>query len=293
MIRRGVFTLFLVIVAGIILPAAAQPGLDTAWRRGGYLSTNLNQISLSSWAAGGENAVGFDFQAGYFANFQRDRHLWNNRLDVAYGLNWTKSDGTKKTNDRLYLSSLYGYELTRNLYLSGLFSFQTQFAKGYNYNMDPKVYISRFMSPGYLLMGAGLTWTPKPWFLATLAPATWRGTFVTSDVLSDEGQFGVDPGKHFRSEFGANLRMEVQYEFLKNMTVFSRLSLYSNYLDKPQNIDVEWDVQLSMSINKWFATTVTTNLIYDNDTKILQKDGSRGPRVQFKEALAVGFQFTF
>ena len=83
------------------------------------------------------------------------------------------------------------------------------------------------------------------------------------------------------------------FEFLKNMTVFSRLNLYSNYLKDPQNVDISWDVQLNMAINQWFSCNITTNMIYDNDTKILQKDGTKGPRLQFKEALAVGFQVTF
>lgn len=293
MIRKGIYTLFLVIVTGIILPAIAQPGMDTTWKRGGSLGINLNQVSLSNWAAGGDNAVGFNLQFNYFANYRKARHLWNNQLELDYGLNKTKSDGTKKTNDKIYLSSVYGYELVKNLYLSGLMTFQTQFAKGYDYSTDPRTYISRFMSPGYLLVGAGLTWTPKTWFTATLSPATWRGTFVNSDILSDEGQFGVTPGKHLFSEFGANLRMEARYEFLKNMTIFSRLSLYSNYLKKPQNVDVNWDVQLNMAINKWFTALVTTSMIYDDDTKILQKDGSKGARLQFKEALGIGFQVTF
>lgn len=293
MIRKGIYTLFLVIVTGIILPAIAQPGMDTTWKRGGSLGINLNQVSLSNWAAGGDNAVGFNLQFNYFANYRKARHLWNNQLELDYGLNKTKSDGTKKTNDKIYLSSVYGYELVKNLYLSGLMTFQTQFAKGYDYSTAPRTYISRFMSPGYLLVGAGLTWTPKTWFTATLSPATWRGTFVNSDILSDEGQFGVTPGKHLFSEFGANLRMEARYEFLKNMTIFSRLSLYSNYLKKPQNVDVNWDVQLNMAINKWFTALVTTSMIYDDDTKILQKDGSKGARLQFKEALGIGFQVTF
>ncbi len=293
MIRKGIYALILVIASGILFPAFAQPGLDTTWKRGGNMGINLNQVSLSSWAAGGDNTVGLNLQFSYFADYKKLRHLLHNRLELDYGLNKTKSDGTKKTNDKIYLSSIYGYELRKHLYLSGLLTFQTQFAIGYDYNTDPRTYISRFMSPGYLLLGAGLTWTIRPWFTATLTPATWRGTFVTSKILSDEGQFGVSPGNHFFSDFVANLRMEARYEFLKNMTIFSRLSFYSNYLKDPQNIDITWDVQLVMTINNWFATTLTTNMIYDNDTKITQKDGTKGPRLQFKEALSVGFNFTF
>ena len=74
---------------------------------------------------------------------------------------------------------------------------------------------------------------------------------------------------------------------------YSRLDLYSDYLHKPLNIDVNWEVQVNMIINKWFSTTLTTNLMYDDDVKIAQKDGTKGSRVQFKEILGVGVQFNF
>lgn len=100
--------------------AFAQPGRDTSWTRGGLIGINLSQISLSNWAAGGDNAVGFNLNFNYKLDFKRNRHLWQNRLEMAYGLNKTKSEGTKKTNDNLYLSSIYGYQLKKSLYLSGL-----------------------------------------------------------------------------------------------------------------------------------------------------------------------------
>lgn len=280
-------------LGGFVMPAKAQPGTNPYWKKGGSASLNLNQVSLSNWAAGGDNAIGFNAQVNYFIDYKKNKHLWSTNLNLEYGLNRTKSDGTKKSNDKIYLSSKYGYELAKTLYFSALVTFQSQFAKGYDYGVDPHTYISDFMSPGYLLAGVGLTWTPRTWISATFTPAAWRGTFVTSDELSDAGQFGVDPGKHHRTEFGANLLIEARYEFLKNMTIGTKAAFYSNYLDKPQNIDVNWDVQLSMQINKWFATTVTTSMIYDDDTKILQNDGRKIAKLQFKEALAVGVQFVF
>ena len=149
------------------------------------------------------------------------------------------------------------------------------------------------MAPGYLMIGTGVTWSPNKIFTATFTPASWRGTIVADSRLADEGAFGVDKGKHLLSEFGANLKAEVNYEFLPNMKVYSRLELYSNYLEDPQNVDVRWEVQLNMAINKWFSTTLSTNLLYDNDVKIAQKDGTAGPRVQFKEVLGVGLQINF
>ena len=48
-----------------------------------------------------------------------------------------------------------------------------------------------------------------------------------------------------------------------------------------------------MKINKWFAANLNLNLIYDDDTKILQKDGRQGARIQVKEALGIGLQAAF
>ena len=76
-------------------------------------------------------------------------------------------------------------------------TFQTQFAKGYDYNVDPDVFISRFMSPGYLTTGLGLTWNPKNWITATFSAISWRGTFVSSKILSDEGHSVLIPASIF------------------------------------------------------------------------------------------------
>ena len=263
------------------------------WTREGNLGLKLTQVSLTNWAAGGDNSVAFDFQGAYQANYKKGKHLWNNRLELAYGLNRTGEDGTKKANDKIYLNSNYGYSIAKSWYASAFATFQTQFSPGYDYSISKDISVSEFMSPAYLTTGLGFTYESNKIFTVVLSPASWRGTFVLNDRLSDEGAYGVDPGKHLLSSFGANLKGEVRYEFMKNMTVYSRLYLYSDYLHKPQNIDVNWEVQINMAINKWFSTTLTTNLVYDDDVKIAQKDGTKGPRVQFKEILGVGLQFNF
>lgn len=290
---KSIFLLLLMALSSWATQASNHISRDSSWTYGGNTGLNLNQVSLSNWAAGGENAIGFDILFNYSADYKKNKHLWQNRLEMAYGLNQTESNGTKKTNDKLYYSSTYGYEMVKTLYLSALLNFNTQFAKGYDYKTDPRTYISRFMSPGYITTGLGLTWNPKTWVTATLSAISWRGTFVDSKILSAEGAFGVEPGNHLFSEMGGNLKVEMKYEFLKNMTLYSRVDLFSNYLEDPQNVDVRWDVQINMTVNKWFSANITTNMIYDNDTKIVQEDGRKGPRLQFKESLGIGFQLTF
>lgn len=271
----------------------AKVSKDSIWTTSGNVGLKFTQVSLTNWATGGNNAIAFDMQGAYQADLKKGKHIWNNRIELAYGLNKNKGEGTQKTNDKIYLNTNYGYELYKKLYFSALLNFQSQFSPGYDYSVNKNISISEFMAPGYLMVGPGISWIPNKYFTATLSPISWRGTFVLNNRLSNEGAYGVTPGKKVFSQWGANLKLEGKYEFLKNMTIYSRADFFSDYTHNPQNIDVNWEIQLNMNINKWFSTTLTTNLVYDDDIKILQPDGSKGPRVQFKEVLGVGVQFNF
>ena len=116
--------------------AAAQEISDTTWTGKGVAGLNLSQVSLSNWAAGGDGSVAFDVLLNYDLVYRRERHLWQNRLELAYGLNNTSSNGMRKTNDKIYLSSVYGYRIARAWYASALLNFNTQFANGYDYNLS-------------------------------------------------------------------------------------------------------------------------------------------------------------
>ena len=292
MILRRLLFILTLLVSGMYF-LSAKISKDSCWTTEGYAGVKLSQASFSNWATGGNNALAFDLQGTYQADYKQGKHLWKNRIELGYGLTNTKGEGSKKTSDKIYLNTNYGYEIHKNLYVSALANFLSQFAKGYDYSVSRDIFVSKFMAPAYLMTGVGLTWTPKKYFTAVFTPVTWRGTFVSDKRLSDEGAFGVKPGKKLLSEFGANLKLECNYEFMKNMTVYSRLDLYSDYLRKPQNVDVNWEIQLNMVINKWFSATLTTNLVYDDDILILQKDGSKTQRVQFKELLGIGLQYNF
>jgi hypothetical protein len=264
------------------------------WHRQGAFSLSASQVSLSNWAAGGDNTVAGNAALTYSLDYEHDRHLWMNRLELGYGLSKTDTWGTRKTTDRIYLNSLYGYKMVEHWYGSFFVNFQSQFAKGFNYGVSRTDYISKFLAPGYLSLGPGVTWIPKKWFMAFLSPATWRGTFVCDDYLSALGAYGVKPGKRLHSEFGADLKLVARLNPLPGMSVYSRLDLYSNYLHKPQNIDVTWDTIVTMAFNKWLSASLTLNMIYDDDVRFVWKPGGRPvPKIQFKEVLGLGFLAAF
>ena len=47
---------------------------------------NFNQIGLTNWAAGGENAFSSQLLTGFFANYKKDKVTWDNYLIANYGL---------------------------------------------------------------------------------------------------------------------------------------------------------------------------------------------------------------
>ena len=43
------------------------------------------------------------------------------------------------------------------------------------------------------------------------------------------------------------------------------MNLYSNYLENPQNVDIDYQMNLVMKINKYFSTNVSFQAIYDDN----------------------------
>lgn len=280
------------------------------WKKGGVFNINLAQTSLTNWAAGGEPSVALNGIFAVFANLKKGKSTWDNSLDLGYGiLSQGKKDlrVTKKTDDKIDFVSKYGRQAVKNLYYAALVNFRTQMAPGWNYEATPKAKISDFFAPAYLLTAAGLDYKPNAYFSAFLAPLTGKFTFVTDKTLSDAGAFGVTPGETVKSELGGYLRViysknDFAGEFMKNVSFTTKLDLFSNYADNPQNIDVNWETLIAMKVNKYIGVSLNTILLYDDNIKVpFDKNGddvidageSVGSKVQFKEIFGVGFSYKF
>ena len=267
---------------------------DTAhkdgWKTGGLFTLNLAQGSLSNWQGGGDkssfSAVGF---VNLFAAWREGKHVWNNTLDLGYGYINTTSLGARKSDDRIDLLSKYGYEISKNLYASALFNFRSQFAAGYAYASDPngvetKNLTSEFMAPGYMLISLGLDYKPQPYLSVFASPFTERWVFVANDLLSSQGAYGVDTGATSRNEFGAFLSTEFNKDIMTNVSLKSRLDLFSNYKNRPGNIDIFWTNVLAMKINKSLTANVALDLLYDDNAIA---------RMQIRQLLGIGFSAKF
>jgi hypothetical protein len=290
--------LFLALLSAGPLSANAQN--DTIWRKGGLLSLAFNQVSLSNWSAGGDNSIGGSAMANVFAKMKKGKWSWDNNLELAFGaakvgdLDWRNSD------DKIDLNSKVGHEMGKNIYLTYLFGFKTQFTEGFDYPNDTtKVRISNFMTPAYILNALGFDWKPNESLSLFLSPLTAKTTLVQDQTLVDANAaadiplFGVDPGKKSRNEFGAYFQGRFSKKLMENVLFATRLELFSNYAHDPQNVDVNWEVLLSLKVNKYISVLVNTQLLYDNDVFIPKSDANQppGPGTQFKESLGIGFSY--
>ena len=277
----------------------AQDAENKNWTHGGFIGLNVSQSHFSNWTAGGQDNVNGLGTFKYNMNYLKGKSKWDNTLDLALGYSYFDLDMKPlKTDDRINLSSLYGYDVVKDeLFVTANLNFQSQFTNGYDYKNDSTNRISAFLAPAYLTVGVGAQYVPTKWFSLNLAPASGRLTIVNDKTLSEAGAFGVTPGKMFRMELGAQLTANINYEIFKNVVFTSKLIVFYDYmqtrdlnaLDKKYGcrLDFDWDNALVMKVNSWLNCNVTARLVYDEDIKPIEGESF----LQFKEVLSIGLSY--
>tara|TARA_B100000508_G_scaffold141091_1_gene146329 strand:- start:65001 stop:65957 length:957 start_codon:yes stop_codon:yes gene_type:complete len=302
--------LTLVFVAALIsYGAQGQESTDekptdppSGWKLKSVFSLNITQSSFTNWAAGGRNNVsGLGFINAQ-ANYSKDRIKWSNQLSAGLGGVQYFDDDLQKTDDVLDVQSTFSYGLKDPWFLSILGGFRTQFIDGFA-SPEDSLASSTFMAPGYLNLSIGIEYIPNDNLKIMASPLSGKFTFVQDQRLANAGAFGVEPavldvngliltpGENSRAEFGSYLRIIYNKELMENINLSSRLEFFSNYMNNPQNIDVNGEVILDFKVNKWFSANLQMNLIYDDDIDITDRFGNVGPRTQFKQVIGLGIAY--
>lgn len=262
------------------------------WTTKGNVSFLFNQSSFSNWIAGGENNISGNFGVNYDFNYKSDDLSWDNKLIASYGLVQTKnSEFEKKTDDRLEFNSLAGKKAGGYWFYSAFVNFRTQFTKGFEYTNAEGVEVrnenTNFMSPGYLTFGPGMMWKKSDNLKFNLAPLSSKMTFVSKELrqkFAGADYFGVDEGKTIRYELGFYAAGYYKFNLFENVSAENIVSLYSNYLEDPQNVDLDYQLNLVMTINKFLSTNVSFQTIYDDNA-------FRG--FQVRQVLGLGVNYNF
>lgn len=289
-----------------------SPKIDTckSWDIGGFVNVSFSQSSFSYWAAGGVNSLGLTSIVSVHANYHKKNKVsWLNDLELGYGFQKSGEMPVQKTIDQIEATSSIGYQAFDHTSATFLANFITQFQPGYS-NAGDSVEISNFMSPGYLVLAAGLNYKPDKALSIFLSPIAARFVFVENQVLADQGDYGVEPavynnsgmltqhGKKELTEVGAYFKGGYIKDLVKNISLSTTLELFSNYLKNPQDIVVNWTGMLNLKVTKYISASIQTQLIYDNNTllPVYNEEGvliGKGPRTQFKDVLGIGLAYKF
>ncbi len=261
------------------------------WKRGGLLSLNLAQGSLSNWAAGGDNfSLTVNGYFNYFFFYKKDRHSWDNNLDVNLGYVQSTSLGGRKNDDRFDYLSKYGYKMDSvgKWYISALFNFRSQFFDGFTYSNNVGTLASAFLSPAYVILSVGFDYKPTQNLSVFLSPLTSRSTFITNNELASKGIYGIPAGKHGINEIGTFATVNYNNTIAKNINYKGRMDLFSNYQSHPENIDIFMTNLFSFKINRFFSATYSLDLIYDDNIRLFGPNKT-SPGLQTKSLIGIGF----
>lgn len=260
----------------------AQDTLNIGWKKGGNFTFLFNQSAFNNeWAAGGTSQMAGNINANYDFNYKTENLIWDNKIIVAYGLTKEKDADATKTDDRLEFTSLLGKKAKGNWFYSAFFNFKTQMDSGFD---KTGVKTSHFFSPAYFQLGPGMLWKKHENFKVNIAPLTSRLIVVHGHFTEFGDAYGVEKGKTSRYELGAALNAYYKVNLMSNISMENILNLYSNYLDKPQNVDIDYQMNLVMKVNKYISTNLSFQAIYDDNTI---------GAFQIREVFGLGFNATF
>lgn len=274
-----------------IAPSAVTADTISPWTAKGNASLLFNQSTFNNWQAGGENNISGNVGVNYDVNYKKNDWSWDNKFIASYGIVKTRTSAfAKKTDDRLEINSVLGKQASRYWYYSAFANFKTQFTKGYQYSTnadgaEERTEYTNFMSPGYLYVGPGMLYKRDDNLKVNLSPATSKFTFVDkASTLPDEKYFGVKEGESMRYELGFNASAYYKLDVIANVTFENILNLYSNYLEDPQNVDIDYQLNIVMKINRYLTTNLSFQTIYDDNA-------FRGFQVRQVFGVAVNYGF--
>ncbi|OAD91318.1 hypothetical protein A7A78_12475 [Aequorivita soesokkakensis] len=307
---KKLLLLAVLIAAPMAILAQEETPKDTipnGWTRAGNFSLLFNQAAFNhEWTGGGTSNYSGNLSLTYDFNYKHDKISWNNRLIGEYGLTKNKDDKySRKTNDRLELNSILGRQIKESNWYASLFlNFKTQFAKGYEFNEDLnpedagyRTETTHILSPAYIQFGPGFLWKKNDNLYVNISPAAAKLILVDKDfttvndsipgaldAYNENKYFGVDANESSRFEFGASLSAYAKFDIMANISAENILNLYSNYLEDPQNVDIDYTFNLVMKVNKYISSNVTFQAIYDDNAV---------QGFQIREALGVGLTYGF
>ena len=241
----------------------------------GKLDFNLSQAYFENWVSGGESAFNGILHLDYNFNFSsRKGWVWDNNLMISLGGNKTSSSKiTKKADDRFEINSQLGKQINQFWNYAIYLNFKSQLLPGFNYfnkdGVEKKDKTTRIFSPTIIQLGIGAYFKKNSNAWINLSPLAARGILVgaefTRDLAEEQKYFGIKKGKTSLINLGGSVSGFFKLFLDDNITMENKFNIYSNYIQKIQNIDFELNTILRMKVNRRISSNLIAHFLYDDD----------------------------
>ena len=263
---------------------AAKPASDkpNGWVKKGTFTFLANQATFNNWLAGGQSNVSGNVNLNYDFNYKYNNYSWDNKVIAAYGLTKIKNQQLQKTDDRFEFNSLAGLKAFGSWYYSAFLNLKTQFDSGFDLATNTKT--THFLSPAFAQFGPGLMYKKSDNLKFNIAPATSKLIYVDKQFTQLAPSFGVKQGQTTRFEFGAAASAYYKFNIMQNVSFENILALYTNYLDQPQNVDLDYQANIVMKVNTFLSANIAYQTIYDDNAY---------SGFQTRQVIGIGVNYSF
>lgn len=334
MIHKLYLLFFICLSLTFVHAQDTPPDTLKRWDSGASLGFDFVQLfQLNPRQGAGQNRLGLGGATNFFAKYKKDRLAWDNLANWQFGLQRLGSGAIaqgsaekipfQKAIDELRLNSKFGYKTSENskFFYTADASFFSQITPTYNdaglpgnFPMalsDTSVLLSRFFSPATITISAGIDYKPTPKLSFYYSPIGAKFIIVANDEIAATGIQGnpvtknasgtIVDFKNVDAQFGSLLRVNYASKFAQDRFAYtSGLLLFSNYLNNPENIDVDWTNELALNIFKGFQIALTVNVFYDHDILVQITDydapngvSGLGKRVSMTQQLLLKYNVLF
>lgn len=260
------------------------------WTIKNNLILNFEQSQISNWATGGYSNFAFGAMFKGYYNFKYKKHKVDNTIELSYGRTrqdisgegiWDKSNEWVKSDDKIELNSIYGYEAVGKWNYSGLMNIKTQFDDGFDKN---KVLVSTTLSPTIITTSIGMEYK-RTNFSVLFSVVTGKTTYSYSDEQSvKQSIFGSDWQKDWLFSVGSYIKIFYQRDIIKNVNLLGKLDVFWDYSKPLLDTDISGEVFINMKVNKYISTFFSFQAAIDKDFNT---------KLQYKERFGISIPLNF
>jgi hypothetical protein len=317
---------------------AAAPKKQEVWKTGAGIGLDFAQLlQVNPRQGAGQNRIGLGSATNIFARYKKNRIAWDNAANWQFGVQrlgagviaqalGDKNIPFQKSIDEFRINSKFGYRTSKQskFFYAANVSFLSQITNTYQGNdafpgnfltdiTGEGRLLSKFFSPATITISVGMDLKPTDQLSFYYSPVGGKFIIVRDNQIARLGVHGnpVEGEKNeqgvypeFRNTFtalGSLLRMNYDSAFFDEKLILnSSLTLFSNYIENPQNIDVDWTNELALKISKGFQAALTVNVFYDDDVMVQITDydepngvSGLGKRVSLTQQFLLKYNLAF